>query len=179
MYTARLVLYHIFPHYLINGTIFGKRLLNIKCVLIFSLQLPSEIRLILRRIKQDIIINVHSSSCIVPYFSTLSHNRYDFRKKVIEHKMCVLIYSLQLPSEIVSFWEELSKILSQMYTARLVLYPLFLFDCNEIWIFSTDARKILKYHFAWKFFQLGRYCSMRTDGHDEANRRFLQFCKGA
>ena len=29
-------LYHIFPHYLINGTIFGKRLLNIKCVLIFS-----------------------------------------------------------------------------------------------------------------------------------------------
>jgi hypothetical protein len=30
------------------------------------------------------------------YFSTLSHKRYDFRKKkkkVIEHKMCVLIFS--------------------------------------------------------------------------------------
>jgi hypothetical protein len=27
-----LCLYHIFPHYLINGTIFGKKLLNIKCV---------------------------------------------------------------------------------------------------------------------------------------------------
>ena len=25
-------LYHIFPHYLINGTIFGENLLNIKCV---------------------------------------------------------------------------------------------------------------------------------------------------
>ena len=28
-----------------------------------------------------------------PYFSTLSHKRRDFRKKVIEHEMCVLIYS--------------------------------------------------------------------------------------
>ena len=27
------------------------------------------------------------------YFSTLSHTRHDFRKKVIEHKMCVLIFS--------------------------------------------------------------------------------------
>jgi hypothetical protein len=26
-------------------------------------------------------------------FSTLSHKRYDFRKKVTEHKMCVLIFS--------------------------------------------------------------------------------------
>jgi hypothetical protein len=29
----------------------------------------------------------------VPYFSTLSHKRPDFRKKVIEHKMYVLIFS--------------------------------------------------------------------------------------
>jgi len=27
------------------------------------------------------------------YFSTLSHKRYDFLKKVIKHKMCVLIFS--------------------------------------------------------------------------------------
>jgi len=30
----------------------------------------------------------------VPYFSTLSHKRYDFRKQVTERKMCVLILSI-------------------------------------------------------------------------------------
>jgi hypothetical protein len=29
----------------------------------------------------------------LPYFSTLSHKPHDFRKNVIEHKMCVLIFS--------------------------------------------------------------------------------------
>jgi hypothetical protein len=29
----------------------------------------------------------------VPYFYTLSHKRHDFRKNVIEHKICVLIFS--------------------------------------------------------------------------------------
>jgi hypothetical protein len=31
--------YNIFPHYLINGTIFGNKLLNTKCVFWFSLQI--------------------------------------------------------------------------------------------------------------------------------------------
>ena len=60
-------LYHnFFSHYLMNGAIFGKRLLNTKCVFWFSLQLLSETFLIIRRIKRDIVINVHWSSCKVP-----------------------------------------------------------------------------------------------------------------
>jgi len=44
----------IFPHCLINGTIFGgKKLLNIKCVFWFSLQLLSETFLVMRRIQRD------------------------------------------------------------------------------------------------------------------------------
>jgi len=57
-------LYRIFPHYLINGAIFGKILLNTKCVFWFSLQPSSETFLILRRIQRD-IVNVQRSSCKV------------------------------------------------------------------------------------------------------------------
>ena len=58
-------LYHIFPHYLIKGTIFVKLLLNKKCVFLFSIQLLCETFLILRRIQRD-SINVHRCSCKVP-----------------------------------------------------------------------------------------------------------------
>jgi hypothetical protein len=52
-------LYKIFPHYLINDTIFGKTLLNLKCVFWFSVQLLSETFLILRRTLRDIIKSVN------------------------------------------------------------------------------------------------------------------------
>jgi len=41
VYFLRRGLNHIFSHYLINGTIFGKYLLNIKYVLILSTSLKS------------------------------------------------------------------------------------------------------------------------------------------
>ena len=45
---------------------FRKKLLDIKCVFRFSLQLLSKSFLILRRIWRDTVINVRTSSCKVP-----------------------------------------------------------------------------------------------------------------
>jgi hypothetical protein len=54
-----------FSYCLINGKIFRKKLLNIKCVFIFSATL-SETLFILRKIERYITINVHRSLCNVP-----------------------------------------------------------------------------------------------------------------
>ena len=54
---------HIFQLHLINATIFGKTLLNIKCLLLFSLHLLSKTFLILRRIQRDIVVNVKTFTC--------------------------------------------------------------------------------------------------------------------
>jgi len=57
-----------FPHCLINGMVFGKKkLIDIKCVLIFSAIL-SEIFLIVRRTEQG-IINLTRSLCKAPRHS--------------------------------------------------------------------------------------------------------------
>jgi hypothetical protein len=56
----------MFPYYLINDTISGKKSLNTKCVFWFSLQLLFETFLILRRTEWDMIKNVYWSSCKVP-----------------------------------------------------------------------------------------------------------------
>jgi hypothetical protein len=56
----------MFFHILTNGKIFRKKLLKIKCVFWFSLQLLSETYLILRRNQQATIINVHRSSSKAP-----------------------------------------------------------------------------------------------------------------
>ena len=59
-------LYHIFPHYLTNGTTFETKLLNTKCVFWFSLQISSESSLILRKKKwARWINNVYWYACKV------------------------------------------------------------------------------------------------------------------
>jgi len=74
-------LHNIFPHYLINGTIFGKRLLNTKCVFWFSVQLLSETFLILRRTERVMIINVHRSSRTVPATLIRFSERWNFHDR--------------------------------------------------------------------------------------------------
>jgi hypothetical protein len=54
-------LHQMFRHSLINGTIFGKTLQNMKCMFWVSLQRSFETFLILWRIQRDIVINVETS----------------------------------------------------------------------------------------------------------------------
>jgi hypothetical protein len=66
-----ILLYSIFLHYPMNGTIFKKKkkkkiLLNTKCVFWFSLRHLSEIFLILGQIDRDMDTNVQYSLCKVP-----------------------------------------------------------------------------------------------------------------
>jgi len=74
--------YHIFPYYLIKGTIFGKSFEYKTCVLIFS---TTDIFLILRRIHQDIvtIYIVLRVKCplFLPFLIKLDFSRQIFVKK--------------------------------------------------------------------------------------------------
>jgi hypothetical protein len=44
-----------------------------------------------KRMRRVILTSVASPA--LQHFSTLSHKRHDFRKSVVEHTMCVLIFS--------------------------------------------------------------------------------------
>ena len=65
--------HHVFPHYFTNGTIFGGKLLDIKCVFWFSLQFFAEQFFILRIIQRDIIVNVRRCSSKIVYLFFLSY----------------------------------------------------------------------------------------------------------
>ena len=73
-------MYNIFPHYLINCTIFEKKLLNIKCVFWFSLQILPETSLILRRSERYMIKNVYRSSSNLPFILVRSNETWFYGK---------------------------------------------------------------------------------------------------
>jgi len=96
------LLYHIFPHYLVTGTIFGKKkLLNIEYVFWFSLHTLSETFLIVTRIKRNIIINLHSFSCKYPLFFSDFNKTWIFR--IDFRKICIY----RIPWYSVQWWAEL------------------------------------------------------------------------
>ena len=64
-------------------------------------------------------------------FSTICHKRHDFRRKVTEHKMFILIFSTTLPETFrILIINERHMILKNLYWSSRKI-PLFLSDFNE------------------------------------------------
>jgi hypothetical protein len=58
------------------------------------------VALVIQHEKRMRPIIMSSVACLtLPYLSTLSYYRHDFRKKITEHKVCVFQFSLQVLSE--------------------------------------------------------------------------------
>jgi len=59
-------------------------------IIIMSMSVP----LVIQHAERILRIVFPSVACpALLYFTTLSHKRRDLRKRVVEHKMCVLIFS--------------------------------------------------------------------------------------
>ena len=84
----------MFPHYLINGAIFGEVIDNEMCV--FSLQLLYKAFLILSRTERDVIKYVHRSSCKVTVIVFRFKRNFYFRKILISNFMKILPVGAEL-----------------------------------------------------------------------------------
>ena len=81
-----------------------------------------------------------------------------FFDKVIEHKMCILIFSTPSVRKI----SNSKNSAVSAHTGFHVKYPLLL-GFNENWIFLTDFQKIHTHHTSWKSVQWESSYSMGTD----------------
>ena len=110
------------------------------------------------------------ASPALQYFSTSSHKRHGVRKKkVVEHKMCVLIFSTNFffPrnfSRCKKTWRRCEK---NLYWSSCEIRAV-LFDFHETWIFSEDFQKNTHVSDYTKIRPGGAEFSMHTDRHDEA-----------
>ena len=100
---------------------------------------------------------------VLPYFSTLPHKRHDFRGKVTEHKMCVLIFSTTFVWNISHYKKNWARYDQNgtsvfMYSAR--------YSC-QILIKLEFSRRIFEKYSNVKFREnpsSGSHADGRTDG---------------
>ena len=110
-----------------------------------------------------------SLPCLALYFSTR------LKKKVVKHKMCVLIFSTTFVYNISH-----SKKNWVRYYHKCIMVSMY--NTHETWIFLTDFWKISHENLssgsqAVPCGQTDRQTDRETDNHDGANSRSLQFYK--
>ena len=120
----------VFPHYLINGKIFGKKLLNVKCAFWLSLQLLSETFLILWKIQRDIITNVHSLHVTCPLFLLYFNETRIFSTQFREKSWNIKFHhnpsnrSRDVPCGQMDRHDKAKRTFSKILRARLKKWPL-------------------------------------------------------
>jgi hypothetical protein len=115
----------------------------------------------------------------LPYFSTFSHKRRDFRKeiKVTEHKMCALIFSTNFVWYI-SHCKNNSVRYNKYHictTYRSPCIVTFILSHFNPELFRNIFRKIPKCHVSWNSAQWEPSCSMQTDRQTQKTKLTVTF----
>jgi hypothetical protein len=122
---------------------------------------------------RHIVICGLSGSTIRFFFHIIFYmTRFSKKKKQLLCITCGFWFPLQLSSEpffiLRTERDMIKKCVLVIYMicgiSTHVKWPLFLWDFKEIWIFSTDFRKIHKCKLSWKSALWEQSCSIQTDG---------------
>ena len=125
--------------------------------------------------------NVHVPYCNLwpaPLYNIFPHyliNGMILKKKKLLNTKCVFWFSLELLSETFLLLRRRVRRDKKMYFGLHLKYPLFLFDFNETWIFSTDDWKILIYQISQKSIQWELSHSMQMDRLRDMTKLIVTF----
>jgi hypothetical protein len=133
--------------------------------------------LVIQHAKRMRRVILSSVACpAVPHFSTLPHKRHDCRKKVVEHKMCVLIFSTSLTQSFLIL-RTIERDIINVHAYSCKVTVIFRFQMKlEFFDKSFEKYSNIKFRENPLIGNRVDLCG-RADRRDKANSRFSQFCR--
>jgi hypothetical protein len=98
--------------------------------------------LVIQHAKRMCCFILSSVAClVVTLLSTLSHKRHDFRKNVIEHTICILIFCTTFSGIMLILRRIQRDIIINVQSASCKIHTRYFSNFNQTWIFSTGFPK--------------------------------------